>query len=295
MKKFSTTEFAKRFPNDDACLHHLFELRYGSMTECPVCKAKADFKKVKGRKSYQCSSCSYQLYPMAETIFEKSTTPLLYWFWAIYMFTTTRNGVAAKELERQFNICYKTALRMAPQIKILIGSRTQKVMTGIIEADETFLGMKVKNMHKHKRDELRNLTRENKTIVLGMLERGGELITEVIPDTFGGTIKPILKERIAPESILVTDGGMAYRGIHKDNIKHYIVNHEKDEYVRGILHTNSLEGFWAQVKRTILSTHIHVSRKHLQKYLDECAFRYMNRDKQDQMFDTILSRVVPTV
>lgn len=100
MKKFTTNEFAARFPNDDACLHHLWTLRYGALTECPECKAKADFKRVKDRRSYQCSACSLQIYPTQGTVFEKSTTPLLYWFSAIYLFTTTRNGVAAKELER---------------------------------------------------------------------------------------------------------------------------------------------------------------------------------------------------
>lgn len=289
MKKFTTTEFAKRFPDDDACLHHLFVIRYGNMECCPKCGEKADYKKVVDRRSYQCSQCANQIYPTQGTVFEKTTTPLLYWFWAIYMFTTTRNGVAAKELERQFDICYKTALRMAHQIKKLIANRTEMVMTGIVEADECYIGGKISNKHKWQRALLDK--NDNKVTVLGMLERGGEIAVEVIPNCHKETIQPILRERIASESILVTDSHKAYLGINKDNIKHYVVNHEREEYVRGILHTNSLEGFWAQVKRTIGGTHIHVSRKHLQKYLDECTFRYKMRDKQDQMFDSILSRV----
>jgi transposase len=297
MKKFTTTEFTKRFPNDDACLHHLFELRFGNMAECPECSAKADFKKVKGRKSYNCSSCAYQVYPMANTIFEKSTTPLLYWFWAIYMFTTTRNGVAAKELERQFNICYKTALRMAHQIKKLISNRTEMVMTGIVEADETVFGQKARNLHKSERAKYttKDSHAVRKTIVFGMVERGGEIITQVIEKADAQNIVPIVNEKVSSQAIFISDGARAYHSLDPSNFNLYSVNHEQNEWVRGILHTNTIEGFWSQVKRTILGTHIHVSKKHLQKYLNECAFRYKMRDNQDKMFDTILSHVVPSV
>jgi transposase-like protein len=233
-----------------------------------------------------------QIYPTKGTIFEKTTTPLLYWFWAIYMFTTTRNGVAAKELERQFNICYKTALRMAHQIKILIAQRREMVMTGIVEADEAYLGGKIANKHAWQRALLKG--QDNKATILALVERSGEIIAEVIPNSEANTILPIIRERVAEGAILVTDAHKAYKGISKDNIKHYIVNHDREEYARGILHTNSVEGFWAQVKRTIIGTHIHVSRKHLQKYLDECTFRYKMRDHQNEMFDSILSHVSPS-
>ncbi len=154
-------------------------------------------------------------------------------------------------------------------------------------------GQKTHNKHAKVRaayDKKRDYNK-GKTIVFGMLERGGELITEVIERADAKSIHPIIAEKVAPDSIFVSDGAKAYLGIHKYNIKHYSVDHAQNEYVRGILHTNSLEGFWSQVKRTVIGTHIHVSRKHLQKYLNECAFRYTMRDKQDQMFDTILSRV----
>jgi transposase len=289
MKKLTITQFAHRFPNDDACLQYLWELRHGSMQDCPECNKKADFAKVKGRPVYQCTQCNHQISPMAGTIFQKSTTPLIYWFTAIYLFTTTRNGVAAKELERQFDICYKTALRMAHQIKILIGKRTEKTMTGIVEADEMYLGGKFGNMHAWKRGILGNNKDYNKTIVFGMLERNGEVIALVVDKADRATLKPMLQEKIESGSILVTDNAGVYRPMSKTRIKHYVVNHEKGEYVRGILHTNTIEGFWSQVKRTICGTHIHVSKTHLQKYLNECSFRYKMRNQQDKMFDAILS------
>ena len=289
MKKLTITQFAQRFPNDDACLQYLWELRYGKMESCPECNKKADFKKLKGRKAYQCTQCNFQISPMAGTIFEKSTTPLIYWFTAIYLFTTTRNGVAAKELERQFNICYKTALRMAHQIKILIGKRSEMVMSGIVEADEMYLGGKFGNMHAWKRGLLGNNKDYNKTAVFGMVERRGEIIVQVVDNVKQSTLLPMIEEKVTKGSILVTDNAGAYKGVNPVQLNHYVVNHEKGEYVRGILHTNSIEGFWSQVKRTICGTHVQVSKRHLQKYLNECAFRYKMRDQQDKMFDTILS------
>jgi transposase len=290
MKKFTITQFAERFPNDAACLHHLFRVRYGNLTECPECTATADFKRVAKRRSYQCTQCGFQIYPTQGTVFEKTTTPLMYWFTAIYLFTTTRNGVAAKELERQFAISYPTALRMAHQLKKLIANATtQKVMTGIVELDEAYLGGRIYNMHKHKREKL--VKNDNKVAVLGMLERKVGVRLEIIENAKAETVHPILRESIAPEAIVMTDQSNTYDGINKYNFKHYRVNHAIGEYARGLVSTNGIEAFWAQVRRTITATHIQVSRKHLQKYLNECAFRYNHRDKQDEMFDTILNAV----
>ena len=119
MNKYTIKEFRNDYPNDDACLDRIFQLRYNNLV-CPKCEGIKPFVKITNRRAYQCPSCSFQLYPTQGTIFEKTTTPLTYWFQAIYLQTTTRNGVAAKELERQLCVCYKTALRMAHQIKILI-------------------------------------------------------------------------------------------------------------------------------------------------------------------------------
>src|SRR6478672_10923667 len=119
MRKYTITEFRQDYPNDDACLDKIFKLRFTNLV-CPKCENDKPFTRVKNRRSYQCPCCGFQVYPTEGTIFEKTTTPLTYWFYAIFLQTTTRNGVAAKELERQLNVCYKTALRMAHQIKKLM-------------------------------------------------------------------------------------------------------------------------------------------------------------------------------
>jgi transposase-like protein len=294
MKKYTITEFRKDYPNDDACLDKLYKLRFAGLT-CPKCYSDNPFIRVKGRRSYQCSCCAFQLYPTQGTVFEKTTTPLTYWFYANFLQTTTRNGVAAKELERQLNVCYKTALRMAHQIKKLMADNNEIKMTGIVEIDETFIGGKAANKHNEiRKAQLKEGTGyKHKMPVFGMLERNGRIFLRAIPfgSVNGKSLKPMIRKNANKNSTLITDGFGAYKDLNLEFKAHEVVNHNENEYVRGNFHTNSIEGFWAQLKRTIGGTHISVSRQHLQKYVDEVAFRYMHRDNQDIMFDTILKRV----
>lgn len=291
MKKLTLQQFRENYPDDNACLDKLFQLRYGNIKICPVCNKETAFKRVKDRRSYQCIKCGkYQVYPTKGTIFEKTTIPLTFWFHAMYLQTTTRNGVSAKELERTFDICYKTALRMAHQIKILFGSKGATQLSNITEADETYIGGLEKN--KHKKDRLEGTGSINKVGVFAMLERDGKIITKTVGHAPNGEVlKPIIRKHIDKEATLITDGFGGYKDLDKEFKQHEIINHNQGEYGRGIYHTNTIEGFFSQLKRTIKGTHIHVSKKHLQKYVDEVAFRYMNKDRQDVMFDIALNKV----
>lgn len=295
IKRYTITDFRMDYPNDDACLDKIFQLRYGNLI-CPNQKCESDnkFTKVCNRRSYQCPSCGFQIYPTVGTIFEKTTTPLTYWFYAIFLQTTTRNGVAAKELERQLDVCYKTALRMAHQIKKLMANKTYEPLTGVIEMDETFIGGLNKNRHADKKvEESQGRSCKDKTPVFGMIQRNGNVIAHVVENTNSATLKEKIDMTVNKEnSIVVSDEWVGYSPLSKSDYKHVVVNHSEKEYVRGAFHTNTIEGVWSQLKRTIKGTHIHVSRKHLQKYVDEVAFRYMHKHKQDTMFETILSHVV---
>jgi transposase len=291
MKKYTINQFRAAYPNDDACLDKLFQLRYNNLV-CPMCESDKPFTRVKGRRSYQCPACSHQIYPTQGTVFEKSTTPLTHWFYAIFLQTTTRNGVAAKELERQLNVCYKTALRMAHQIKKLMVNE-QEPFTGVVECDESFIGGLNKNRHADKKvQHSQGRSVKDKTPVFGIMRRGGQIVAMVVTDTQGDTLKPLIDKHVKKDaSVLITDEWGGYNTVGQD-YPHVVIKHNEGEYVRGAFHTNTIEGFWAQLKRTIKGTHIHVSPTHLQKYVDEVAFRYMHRDQQDTMFESILRRVI---
>jgi transposase len=292
MNKYTINQFRAEYPNDDTCLDKIFQLRFANLI-CPKCENSKPFSRVKGRRAYQCPCCAFQIYPTKDTVFEKSTTPLTYWFYAIFLQTTTRNGVAAKELERQLNICYKTALRMSHQIKLLMADNKIGKLCGTVQIDETYIGMSVSNMHSKKRAEMfkdGQTPANTKTAVMGFISNDNKIKLEVMLDT--KTFKERVKNNVSKDAVVVTDGHLGYSGLNLHYVKHEVINHIQNEFKRGDYHTNSIENVWSNLKRTIKGTHIHVSAKHLQKYVDEVAFRMMNRDKQDVMFDTILRNVV---
>jgi transposase-like protein len=219
---------------------------------------------------------------------------LTHWFYAIYLQTTTRNGVAAKELERQLNICYKTALRMAHQIKKLMSNNVYEPFSGVVAADEVFIGGLNGNRHKDKRyKNSQGRSNVDKTPVFVMINLSGKVKAYVVDNTSSEILLPIIANNVQKENcILVTDEHKGYTPLERNQYMHVTVCHGMGEYGRGAWHTNTPESFNACLKRTIKGTHIHVSKRHLQKYVDEVAFRWMHKDQQDQMFEIILRRVI---
>lgn len=293
--KYTINQFRKQYPNDDVCLDAIFELRYTKVPCCPQCSQQTTFKRVKDRRSYVCSDkdCQYQLYPTAGTVFEKTRTSLTDWFYVIYLMTSTRNGVSAKEIQRQLGVTYKCAWRMGHQIRKLM-SVNDVILSGIIEADEVYIGGKSTFKHKKQRDAMNaNGTGAiNKTPIFTLLQRNGSIINKVLDKAEGATLKPIIAEFVEKDSTLITDGFGGYSGL-KSAYNHEIVNHDKDEYVKaGKIHTNTVEGYFSHLKRMIGGTHIHVSKKHLLKYANEHSFRYIHRDKGQEMFHIILNQAV---
>lgn len=293
--KYTINEFRKEYPNDDVCLDVIFKMRYAKMPCCPQCSQATTFKRITGRRSYQCSDkdCQYQLYPTAGTVFEKTKTSLVDWFYVIYLMTSTRNGVSGKEIQRQLGVTYKCAWRMGHQIRLLMASGSD-LLSGVVEVDETYIGGKAQNKHKKVREAVNQNGKgvnSPKIAVMAMLQRNGDIRTQVIPEATGAVLKPIINDNIIGGSVVVTDGHRGYKGLDT-GFNHNVVNHEQDEFVVGTMHTNSVEGYFSLLKRTIKGTHIHVSRKHIQKYVDECSFKYVNRAQGQLMFHTILSRVV---
>ena len=300
--KYTKKQFEAQYPDDNSCLHKIFVTRYGNETECPKCKEPFTYKRtvnysdVKGtqKKSYYCVYCAHQIYPLAGTIFQKSTTSLKDWFWVLYSLCTTRNGVSAKEIERQLDVCYKTALRMSHQLKKLMGNKKQNVMSGVIQMDEMIPSMKSKNMHSAQRKIARACGFTNKIMVFGIMNEKGDLIVESVKYGDWEAMRQIMAERVCQDSILITDGAQGYKDLSKWGInfkQHVVVNHQVGEYVKDGYTTNPLEGFWSQLRRMIHGTHIKVSHNHLQKYIEEAATRYMLRNSEGEMFDIILKQV----
>ncbi len=279
--------FFKRFPDEETCLRHLFEARFGQDFSCPKCARPSKWFRIKAERAYSCQWCGHHLHPTVGTPFEKTRTPLQLWFYAIFLFTTTRNGVAAKELERQLGVTYKTAWRMADLIRKHMADVDGDDMLGgfgrVVEADETFIG-------GHKAGGQGG---KGKAVVFGTLERGGRIVNEVVPNRRGENLLPHVADHVAPGSEIHTDEHRGYIDLAFEGYRHERVNHSAGEYTRGHVSVNSLEGFWSQLKRSIQGTHIHVSQKHLWKYAKEAEFRFNRRDRPQSMLDDLLTTFGP--
>lgn len=275
-------DFNKRFPDEDACLNHLMRSRYGERLTCFKCQKEATYYRVTGRRCFECEHCGYQVYPTAGTPFEKTRTSLRDWFYVMFLFCASRNGVAAKEVERQLGVTYKTAWRMCNLIRKYMGYVDGDYPVGghgkAVEVDETFIG------GPDKQGE------DDKAIVFGMIERGGDIVTRTVLDrslpTLGGQIEKFVK----PGSRIKSDEWPAYRQLNRVyGYDHETVDHSKSEWVNGDTHTNNIEAFWNNVKRGIRGTYVSVSKKHLQNYLHEFEYRHNLRRAPYLMFDCLLA------
>jgi transposase len=229
--------------------------RFGDRLECDGCDRDAKFYRVKARRSYACEHCGYQVYPTAGTPFERTRTPLRDWFFVMFQFCASRNGVAAKEVERQLGVTYKTAWRMCHEIRKYMGEVDGK----------------------------------GKTVVFGMKERGGDIVTGVVPNRRSKTLLPIIRHHVKPHTIVHTDELHSYGPLGGMGYYHETVNHAREEYVspKGSS-VNGIEGFWAMLKRGINGTHIHVSSHHLPKYLAEFEYRHNMRKAPHLMLDRLM-------
>ena len=184
--KFTIRDFQKLYPNEETCLDKIFTWRYGKLEACPKCQCVASFRRITTRRCYQCTECYEQFYPTAGTVFEKTRTSLLDWFYIIHLFVATRNGVSAKEIERQLGVTYKTAWRMGHQIRKLIADGfSQEHLEGVIECDESYVGGKNANRHKDKKVKHAAGCHPDKTIVFGAVQRGGGVIKLAVIDDDG--------------------------------------------------------------------------------------------------------------
>lgn len=276
-------QFMKRFPDDDACLDHMMRTRYGERHTCAGCGRDARYYRIKKRRSYGCEFCGHQIYPTAGTPFENTRTPLMDWFYVMFLFCASRNGVSAKEIQRQIGCTYKTAWRMGHEIRKYMGWVDGDDPLGgdapgspIVEADKAFIG------GYDRRGE------DDKTVVLGMAERKGEVLTRVVASRRLVHVMPHILRHVKIGSKVATDEAKVFGNLREEGYRHGTVNHARKIWTRGPVHTNTIEAFWGNLKRGIKGTYVAVSPKHLQKYLWEFEYRHNLRDAPELMLEFLL-------
>jgi transposase len=286
--RYTINDFNRDFPNDDACLELMKEQRFpDGMAFCLTCDGPRKHYRVKGRTAYACKNCGNHIYPLAGTIFEKSTTSLRLWFHAMYLMGSTRCGISAKQIQRETGVTYKTAWRMFKQIRSLMEEDLR--LKGPVEMDEMYHGGRRKN------ESGRLLARDlsKKSAVIGIVERKGRVVARTTPDTTSPALMGVIKERVLPKSMIFTDEAPVYRSVTQVpgmDYEHRRINHNAKVYVMGDIHTNTIEGFWSLVKRGIGGVYHSVSQKYLQSYLNEYSFRYNRRDSGNLIFPALLQR-----
>jgi transposase len=283
--------FLELFPDNDACLEHLKGKFYADGTTCPnpKCGKASKFHRITGRSAYSCQYCGHHVYPTAGTIFHKSTVSLQLWFFAIYLMSSTRCGISAKQLEREIGVTYKTAHRMFKQIRTLLSDDDGELLTGEVEVDESGYGGKPRASHTAAGTAYQR--RSEQPTIFAMVERGGRVKPTVIPDRKTPTLRKTMSRHILPSSMIFTDDYPAYTHIGAHYGGHGRVKHTERIYVDGNSHTQTVEGFFGLFKNGVRGVYHAISTRYLQAYLDEYAFRYNRRNSSQPMFWAMLNRV----
>lgn len=277
-------------PSEDSCRRYMEKARWGDSPFCPHCNATKPYK-LRDGKTYRCRSkkCRKDFTVTVGTIFENSKVKLIDWLTAIYLIGSHKKGIASTQLARDLGVTQKTAWFILHRIRYIMIDLKMKPLENIVEIDETYVGGSLSNMTLGKRKKMHELNINNKTAVMGMVERKGKAILTVLDDR---SFKEVIKSHVKPASVIITDAHLGYEKLDKEYKGHHSVNHSAGEYKRGIAYTNTVEGFFSQLKRQIYGIHHFVSAKHLQQYCNEVAYRYNSRQLQDiDRFKCIISNV----
>jgi transposase len=280
--KFTIMQFNDRFPTSDACLEEIKQLRYADYT-CASCGRHDQLSKVSGRPVYACN-CGKQVHPLAGTIFHKSSTDLRTWFYAMYLMVQTRAGISAMQLMRETGVTYKTAWRIFKQIRSLMEDNDGDLLTGVVEVDEAYVG-------GVKRDMRGKRATGAKHAIMGMVERGGRVRVQVIPDDRGETMLPIIQHNISKEAWVQSDQHPSYRALGRMGYMHDSVNHSRQFVTAEGVHTNTIEGFWSTFKNGFRGVYRHAGSGYIQSYANEYAWRYSHRKSNVPMFELLLTTI----
>jgi transposase-like protein len=281
-------QLIEQFRSEDKCREYLEDLRWPDGVRCPRCGFDS-ISWIEKRKQHECNetSCRYQFSVTAGTVFHDSHLPLWKWFLAIYLIGESEKGISAKQLQRTLGVSYKTAWYLGHRVRSAMEDGSPVPLSGIVEIDETWIGGK-RPRHKGK-------AKSNKSMVLGAIERGGEVRLEVRKGpgheskiSYRGFVKDAVDDKA---EFIFTDSDYSWGDMTDWDTTHRKVNHREEEWVRGIVHTNTIEGVWSLFKRSVVGTYHQLSAKHLPAYLDEMAFRFNNRDNAFLFRDTLLRMI----
>lgn len=274
----------ERFGSEDRCRDYLETLRWPDGVTCPEC-GSTSISRITTRHQYDCNACRTRFSVKSGTVLHDSHLPLWKWFLATYLVCESKKGISANQLKRTLAVSYKTAWYLCHRIRWAMGIGQEKMLGGTVELDETYVGGKTRGGSR----------KVPKIMVLGAVERGGKIRLKVhgpgySPDT--ETLREWAKDAVATKAAYIyTDGHSGYRGIGDEDIVHEWVDHGSEEWVRGEVHTNTIESAWSLLKRSIIGSYHNLSVKHLAAYLDEFEFRFNNRDNRFLFRDTLIALV----
>ena len=290
--------FMAAFPDEESCIEYLEKMRWNGNVVSPF-DITSKVYKCKSHK-YRCKNTGRYFDVKTGTVFANTKLPLQYWLYAMSLFISHKRGVSSCQLARDLGVTQKTAWNMLHKIREYMECENNHELSGTVEIDETFVGGKNKNRHRDKKvEKCQGRSFKDKVPVFGILERGGKVVAKVVPNTQAKTLIPIIREYVRKDSIVNTDG-WEYTGLD-DDYGQMSVDHEKhfygltyatDDGELVTISTNGIENVWSHFKRMILGTYYRVSRKHMQRYVDECMFRFNTRHYSDsQRLDLLLRKM----
>ena len=291
MKDFKNLKEMMTYLSDEkVARQHMEEMRWGSSPFCPHCNSTNPYK-LKDGKTYRCSSksCRKDFTVTVGTVFENSKVKLSTWMAAIWLLTGHKKGISSLQLSRDLGITQKTAWFILHRVRLIMGDPNPAPLENIVEVDETYVGGKFANMNRGRRKKFQEQAIDNKTAVMGLLERDGKARLTVIG---GNTFKEVIRENIANTAVVMTDAHLGYTGLATEFAGHEAVNHSIFEFRRGNAYTNGVEGFFSCFKRSIIGIYHQVSPKHLQRYCVETSYRFNTRKITDkERFNQTLQNV----
>jgi transposase-like protein len=274
-------ELIERFSTNEKCRTYLEALRWHNGVQCPRCES-GKVSPIKDRPQYDCDACHYQFSVTTGTVLHDTHLPLWKWFATAYMMIEAKKGVSANQLKRTLGVSYKTAWYLCHRIRKAMEEVNAAPLSGTVEVDETLIGGRLKHVGT-------GHGRSNKSMVVGALQRDGEIRLRIERRPDRKTLHKFIADNTLDETEKIyTDGHPGYVGIADHNTIHESVDHEHEEWVRGDVHTNGIEGVWSLLKRSIVGSYHQVSKKHLDRYLREFEFRFNNRKNQFLFRDTVM-------